>query len=355
MRSGDDLMKLSIVPRYALLFAAMLALLGAGETLADTAILGSAKDNTLIEDAGGLVSNGAGRYLFAGTQGFGLIRRGVIAFDTGSIPAGSTVTGARLTLYMNMTIFGDVPVSVHRLTADWGEGTSIGGMGEGGGAPSTPNDATWIHTFYDGSFWSMAGGDFVGAASATTTVGPLPEAFYDWSSQGMIDDVQAWVDNPASNDGWILIGDETQATTAKRFAARENLDPLLRPVLTVDYTPPPPGPGSVPDRQSAGTPVRLTKGAGGALGLSWGGSCSAGGVDYEVYEGTLGSFASHVPALCSTSGSTTATITPAVLRGYYLVVPRTATDEGSYGKRTGGIERPPSAFACFPQRLTACP
>ncbi len=47
-------------------------------------------------------------------------------------------------------------------------------------------------------------------------------------------DVQTWLDSPATNFGWIVIGKEQALTTAKRFGSREGT-PVLRPSLTVTY------------------------------------------------------------------------------------------------------------------------
>ena len=63
--------------------------------------------------------------------------------------------------------------------------------------------------------------------------------FYSWpSTQAMIGDVQTWVDNPGSNYGWILVGFEDAASTAKRFESRENAIAANRPKLTIKFTPP---------------------------------------------------------------------------------------------------------------------
>ena len=123
------------------------------------------KDNTLYEydPAEGDHSNGAGFHFFAGENGMGELRRGVLAFDiAGNIPAGSTITAVSLTMNMSMTPAGALTVELHMLLADWGEGTSHAPMGEGDGAPATPNDATWRHRFFDSVFWTMQGGDFFG-------------------------------------------------------------------------------------------------------------------------------------------------------------------------------------------------
>ena len=113
--------------------------------------------------------------------------------------------------------------------------------------------------------------------------------------------------------------------------------------------------GEVPDGASApGLPLTIAPGPSGTLRLSWSPSCLATDVDYAVYEGAIGNFASHVPLVCSTSGATTVTIVPGAGNNYYLVVPHNGIAEGSYGRDSGLLERPPSAAACFPRATTAC-
>lgn len=193
------------------------------------------KDNTLYEQVDGTLSNGAGQYLFAGTTSLGAIRRGLLAFDlTEALPPGAEVVSATLTLYMSRTIAGDQPIELRRVLADWGEGDSQAGGEEGGGAPAGMGDATWLHTFYDSQFWTTAGGDFASVASAVTTVGAVGS--YEWSSDQMLDDVEGWLDNPATNFGWLLLGNEAASTTAKRFNTREHIDTATRPVLTIVYS-----------------------------------------------------------------------------------------------------------------------
>ena len=84
-------------------------------------------------------------------------------------------------------------------------------MGEGDGAPATPNDATWRHRFFDTIFWTMQGGDFSATVSASQSVGGVGQ--YTWSSAQMVADVQLWLDSPTSNFGWLVLGDETASAT----------------------------------------------------------------------------------------------------------------------------------------------
>jgi hypothetical protein len=103
-----------------------------------------------------------------------------------------------------------------------------------------------------------------------------------------------------------------------------------------------------------GVPMTLTK-TGSDVTLQWGASCLATDADYEVYEGTLGSFTSHAPRLCATGGALTATITPLPGDRYFLVVPTNGTNEGSYGLQSGGAERPLGSSACFARMIGSCP
>jgi hypothetical protein len=80
--------------------------------------------------------------------------------------------------------------------------------------------------------------DYVAGASAAAIVGPAHQA-YSWESTStLMADVQSWLDSPGTNFGWFVIGGEGDPTSAKRFAARENLDPTARPTLTIEFTPP---------------------------------------------------------------------------------------------------------------------
>jgi hypothetical protein len=224
--------------------ALALALAPVSAARADSVDIVSDRDNTLYQDALGSTSNGAGVYFFVGktNQADGVnLRRGVLHFDVAAaIPAGSTITGVTLTLVMSRT--SDTvarATSLHRVLADWGEGTSDAGGQEGAGAPATTGDATWLHTFFDTQFWSASGGDFDPTPSASTDVGTAVQS-YSWSDPAMVADVQSWLDAPADNFGWLVGSDESTAGTARRYSTREDSSNGggNRPLLTVDYTPP---------------------------------------------------------------------------------------------------------------------
>jgi|SRR4029077_2153679 len=223
----------------ALTVAAALGWLGGSVANAGSVSINPSKDNTLYEynPVVGDVSNALGNHFFAGVTAMNELRRGVLAFDiAGNVPAGATIIGVSLSLNMSKTPSNTAyAVQLHKLLADWGEGTSIAPGEEGTGAPATPNDATWRHRFFDMIFWTTQGGDFSATVSASQMVGPLGQ--YMWSSAQMILDVQEWLNNPASNFGWLVLGDESAGLTAKRFDTRESASP---PLLTIEYRLPTP-------------------------------------------------------------------------------------------------------------------
>lgn len=115
-------------------------------------------------------------------------------------------------------------------------------------------------------------------------------------------------------------------------------------------------PGRVPDGGAmAGAPLRITR-TGSTLYLTWGASCGPGATDYTVHIGTLGSFYNHTRSSCSTGGALSATAANPTGNRYFLVVPVSATQEGSYGTNSAGAQRPPSTTPCLAtQNTLPCP
>jgi hypothetical protein len=194
----------------------------------------SVRDNTLFQDAEGDTSNGAGPAMFAGRNSQNLTRRALVAFDlSGHVPAGALIESVVLTL--EVTSAPDTlsrQFTLHRVLADWGEGLSS--TAGGSGAPAAAGDATWLHTFYPGQFWSSPGGDFDPTPSGTETVGDV--GTYCWTGAGMVADVQHWLDHPDINFGWLVRGEESGPRTVRRFDSRESDLPPNRPSLSISYT-----------------------------------------------------------------------------------------------------------------------
>jgi hypothetical protein len=203
--------------------------------LADTITLEPLQDNTLFSDPAGARSSGAGPHLFCGNNSGSNTRRALIEFDVAAhVPVGSTIDSVSLRLYVSSAPNNTPqPITLHRLLTNWGEGTSV--SGGGAGAPSATDDATWLHTFYPNQLWSSVGGDFDMTASAETVAGPSDYQF--WSSAAMVADVQHWLNTPADDFGWLVKGNESGASTVRRFDSRENSVLENRPTLIIHYTP----------------------------------------------------------------------------------------------------------------------
>jgi len=222
--------------RAAVPLIALLAALPAG---ADQVTISPTKDNTLYFSPSGTLSNGAGAFFFVGKDFNGDTKRAVLAFDIATnVPAQATIDSVKLTLNMSRTKpgGGSPPISMHRLTKDWGEGGSDAPVNEGQGTTAQIGDATWLHAFYNTVVWTSPGGDFQATPSAAlvvSTIGP-----YTWgTTPQLVADVQMWLDNPATNFGWLMKNTELASTTAKRFDSKDNLNAANRPMLTIWYTP----------------------------------------------------------------------------------------------------------------------
>jgi len=194
-------------------------------------------DNTLYQNSNGLLSNGLGEHFFVGNGVLtpNNVRRGLIRFDVSSIPAGSTINSATLSLNMSGSLDNTAyTLGLRRVTADWGEGTSNAAPLDANGTQATTGDATWLHRFYNSQTWATPGGSFLGTASATRSVtGP---GVYTWTGATMVTNVQQWLDGSIANFGWAMIGDEIASGSYKQFDSKDHATPANRPVLTVDYT-----------------------------------------------------------------------------------------------------------------------
>lgn len=197
--------------------------------------IGAAKDNTIYAESDTL-SNGAGQRIFAGENGTGFVRRGLLKFDITGLNSGVTVDSVVLRMNVVQTHLTTVTVELHRLLADWGEGTTVAAGGEGGGGKASPGSATWLQRFYlaPAALWTTPGGDFTAGASASRPVTNV--GAYTWRSPAMTADVALWLANPAQNFGWAVIGNEVTGSTAKAFGSRQNVTTGSRPLLTVYYS-----------------------------------------------------------------------------------------------------------------------
>ncbi|NUQ66220.1 MAG: DNRLRE domain-containing protein [Pirellulales bacterium] len=207
---------------------------------------------------------GGGAAFFAGKNSSNATRRSLIVFDLSDIPSGSVINSVVLDLVLaEVSGGGDSlvrTVDLHRLQGGWSEGTSGWGQGPSGWGqgvsppfPVSEHPATWTYQSYDSDVWTTAGGDFVSTVSGSAQIGtgvvgtPGDSSYrdqnvYTWiSTQAMVSDVQGWLDDPASNFGWLLRGDESVKSTFRAFWSKEAhiqkaAYALYEPKLTIDYT-----------------------------------------------------------------------------------------------------------------------
>lgn len=250
------------------LIAMLSALSMMGGAWADSLVAPSGADGTLISTTdGSQVANGAGPALFCGrvnNTGGGTLRRAVLWFDVSGIPAGSTITAVSLQLHFQSATPSAQVCTVHAVQAPWGEGESSD-LG-GGGAPATPGDATWSHREWPSTPWTTPGGDFAPVASASALIDGVGFRSFASTPQ-LVADVQAWVDNPASNFGVLIKGNEAVLQTTKKFDSRESAEAAQRPLLNVEFTPPPAIAGDLNgDRRVNGADLGLLLAAWGSAG-----------------------------------------------------------------------------------------
>ncbi len=203
-----------------------------------TVTLASDRDNTAYEE--GDLSNGIGTRMFSGSTFADVDRRAFVHFNVGRVvPAGSTIRSVDLLLEVVMVRTGApaTRVDVHRVTSDWGEGSSFASRGQGAGAPATPGDTTWTHAMFPGTRWNNLGGDFAAVSSASATVPGMGPVVIG-STNALVADVQAMLDVPAGNFGFALLGDESTLGAAVAWATREEPNPSAQPRLRITYDPP---------------------------------------------------------------------------------------------------------------------
>ena len=186
------------------------------------------QDNAIFSESSN--SSGAGN-IYAGRTANGNFRRALVQFDiAGNIPAGSVITAVSLDMNIeqapSLATQGDF--NIHPVSIAWGEGTSAAA---GSGAPAVAPDATWSDAMFGTSTWTTAGGDF-GPSSATLATG-IALGTFNVTSPAMLTDVQNWYNTPTSNHGWILVGNEINNKSARRFGSKEQ---GVAPVLNITYT-----------------------------------------------------------------------------------------------------------------------
>lgn len=144
--------------------------------------------------------------------------RSLLRFDFASLPTGSTLNAASLTVTVSGTYGGNPnaeSMNVHRLTQAWTEG-----------------GVTWNR--YDGTTnWAAAGGDYDGTVRATSTANPGVGGTIAWDVTSL---AQEWLDNTHPNHGLIIIN--SGGSNGLHFASKESGNVAYRPYLSASITTP---------------------------------------------------------------------------------------------------------------------
>jgi len=173
------------------------------------------------------VDNNGGGNLFgiAGFANNGNERRFLTQFDLSSIAPGSIVTSASLDLNVAQSNSGGGNFELYRVDTAWNEGIQSGNQG----AAATTGEVTWNEAQNGLVDWTDGGSFFspVLSQASITSNGPATLT----SSADFVSAVQALVDDPTSNFGFILVGQDPGS--ALRF---DTSDAGVAPSLSVSFT-----------------------------------------------------------------------------------------------------------------------
>lgn len=188
--------------------------------------------DTRIEESSATIAFGSALSVRSDLESFGGVTQGLVRFENlfgalpDRIPPGSTISSAVLTLEVFNSSNTPVGiVSVHRMTTLWNENSTwnslVGGVGVGTDTVALADDAHSVESI------------------ASTSFDILPS-------------LQAWASGER-NAGWVFLNDSTDGV---EFWSSEYETVVMRPKLTVTFTPPETTP-SVPALSRNGLGVLL--------------------------------------------------------------------------------------------------
>jgi hypothetical protein len=211
------------------LIAVLILVPGTAERLTAASASIQAAANAYIGQNNPTLNPGQFPKLFVGETGINggpEIRRSLLRFDlSGQIPSNAQITSVTLQIDVSKEANSGAMDSVfdaRRLLRSWTE------TGVTWNAPSAGQ--SWQVPGADGQQDSVA---FPSSAIFVT----VTNSYTFPSTPTLVADVQAWVNNPSTNFGWLLVSEgEGTPKTARVVASREDLDPAARPLLTVQYS-----------------------------------------------------------------------------------------------------------------------
>ncbi len=164
-----------------------------------------------------------------------------LKFDLTNLPAGSSVQSAQLRLYLSSkNTARSFSLQLFRLLRPW-----------------TESQVTWKQSMSNTN-WGNAGANKVGVDREGTAVATANvNATGQWYILDLTAPVQGWINNPSTNNGIVLRGDNGSSTEF-RFASSNNANAQIRPVLSITLgfsTVASPTPTASPVPTSTSTPI----------------------------------------------------------------------------------------------------
>jgi hypothetical protein len=238
---------------YKLIGLSLLTMAVSVQAATVTVNVGASKDATIagvtnpLEDS--TYANGGGSRLLVGVDE-GITHRSLLEFDLAAagIQAGSHVESVTMKLTLGRATPGVAPqpFSFHTVNQEWLQGPIGLDVGDGGHVKQQ-DDVTWDYARWHPIFptpWNdgvndLYGGNFSSTSSASSTFSPsFIGSTFTWSSEKMEADVQAWVNAPATNHGWLIKSDAASLVgfwSKEGGVAQGNAE--LAPTLVINYTP----------------------------------------------------------------------------------------------------------------------
>ncbi len=168
---------------------------------------------------------GSDTYLYTGSDTWR--ERPLLSFDLRDVPAGASITGATLSLWMHEQPTAAMTVGAYRMTSGWTEGSGLGDC--------TGDGASWAER--TGSVrWATPGGDHV--ATPTATKAHTASDARGWDAFDITSMVQSWVSGGAPNHGVMLRATDETDDLGKYLAYWSDdfgANPARRPKLAVTY------------------------------------------------------------------------------------------------------------------------
>jgi len=187
-------------------------------------------EDTMIVDGSYSLSNFGESPENLAVGSYGITVRTLVKWDLASIPTGSTIISAEMSLYCRQDYTGGpITINTYRILQPWVEGT----LQDQDRQLDDPFSSCWLEYGY-GDPWDEPGANGSNdrdpsILSSTTNSG------IGWYSWDLTAAFQRWVDGDWTNNGLVLVSDNENNNNLKIFATSEYQDENFRPKLVIEY------------------------------------------------------------------------------------------------------------------------